>query len=119
MTRAQADPPPGAVNVEEPVLLLLFSFELLFLHWITHFNLKTIPDYTTGTTLICLLAYEEEQYTTSTQTLIPHKLLMYPLSLPTHFVQQQLVTQWHMVNYVKAMLPDVSSSCIQCMRLTH
>jgi hypothetical protein len=71
MTRAQADPPPGAVNVEEPVLLLLFSFELLFLHWITHFNLKTIPDYTTGTTLICLLAYEEEQYTTSTQTLIP------------------------------------------------
>jgi hypothetical protein len=136
MMGAQADPPPGAIDVEEPVSLLLFSFEPLFLHWIARLNLKTIPDYTTVTTLICLLAHEE-QYTTNTQTLIPlsfssntfsnhhniattkHTLIMYPLSLLTHFVQQQLVTQWHMVNYVKGMLPDVSLSCIQCLRLPH
>jgi hypothetical protein len=33
-------------------------------------------------------------------------------SIKTHFV-----TQWHMVNYAKAVLPVVSLSCIQCMRL--
>jgi hypothetical protein len=63
MTRAEADPPPGAVDAEEPVSLLLSAFELLFLRWIMHLNLKTIPDYTTVTTLVLLLAHEEEQYT--------------------------------------------------------
>jgi hypothetical protein len=117
MTWAEADPPPGAVDAEEPIALLLSAFELLFLHWIMCLNLKTIPDYTTATTLVLLLAHEEEQYTKYTSpkplsfsgstfsnhhsiTTTKHKLLMHPLSLPTHFVLQQLVTQWHMVNYV-------------------
>jgi hypothetical protein len=117
MTRAEADPPLGAVDAEEPVSLLLSAFELLFLRWIMRLNLKTIPDYTTVTTLVLLLAHKEEQYTKYTNpkplsfssstfsnhhniTTTKHKLLMHPLSLPTHFVQQQLVTQWYMVNYV-------------------
>jgi hypothetical protein len=34
---------------------------------------------------------------------------MHPLSLPTHFVLQQLVTQWHMVNYVTWCVFDLHS----------
>jgi hypothetical protein len=33
------------------------------------------------------------------------------------FIKTHFVTQWHMVNYAKAVLPVVSLSCIQCTRL--
>jgi hypothetical protein len=54
---AETDPPAGAVDAEEAVSLLLSAFEPLFPRWITRLNLKTIPDYTTVTTLILLIVH--------------------------------------------------------------